>query len=179
MLRGREPNSRSIFAAQGPQIKAAGSKRDKRKSPLGPLKHRRHCSRAPRGDRITLPSAHSMLLHLLTAGFGTKRTFYACRRVSVLGGKAVMQRTSMQLPILTRSRPRGLGQRSTGAKSLSYPPTDLRAPAPTWIRPIVNDLLDRHIVKHCCLAWMNRAGGTAQPLRGTARCVWVMRSLWE
>jgi hypothetical protein len=30
---------------------------------------------------------------LLTAGFGSKRTFYACRRMSVLGGKAVMQRT--------------------------------------------------------------------------------------
>ena len=28
--------------------------------------------------------------------FGTKRTFYACRRMSVLGGKAVMQRTSPQ-----------------------------------------------------------------------------------
>jgi len=27
---------------------------------------------------------------------GTKRTFYACRRMSVLGGKAVMQRTSLQ-----------------------------------------------------------------------------------
>jgi hypothetical protein len=25
---------------------------------------------------------------------GTKRTFYACRRMSVLGGKAVMQRTT-------------------------------------------------------------------------------------
>ena len=27
--------------------------------------------------------------------FGTKRTFYACRRMSVLGGKAVVQRTSL------------------------------------------------------------------------------------
>jgi hypothetical protein len=27
-----------------------------------------------RGDRITLPSAHGMLLHLLTAGFGTNAT---------------------------------------------------------------------------------------------------------
>jgi hypothetical protein len=35
--------------------------------------------------------------------FGTKRTFYACRRMSVLGGKAVMQRTSPQRPILTRT----------------------------------------------------------------------------
>src|SRR5262249_61747331 len=32
---------------------------------------------------------------------GTKRTFYACRRMSVLGGRAVMQRTSPQRPILT------------------------------------------------------------------------------
>src|SRR5215813_6406828 len=32
---------------------------------------------------------------------GTKRTFYVCRRMSVLGGKAVMQRTSLQRPILT------------------------------------------------------------------------------
>src|SRR5215469_13774552 len=28
--------------------------------------------------------------------FGTKRTFYVCRRMSVLGGKAVMQRTSLK-----------------------------------------------------------------------------------
>jgi hypothetical protein len=27
-----------------------------------------------RGDRVTLPSAHGMLLHLLTAGFGTFAT---------------------------------------------------------------------------------------------------------
>jgi hypothetical protein len=27
---------------------------------------------------------------------GTKRPFYACRRMSVLGGKAVVQRTSLQ-----------------------------------------------------------------------------------
>src|SRR5262249_50772712 len=53
-----------------------------------------------RGDRISLVSAR-ILLHLLTTGSGTKRTFYACRRMSVLGGKAVMQRTSPQRPILT------------------------------------------------------------------------------
>ena len=35
------------------------------------------------------------------SGFGTNRPFYACRRMSVLGGKAVMQRTSPQRPILT------------------------------------------------------------------------------
>jgi hypothetical protein len=35
-----------------------------------------------------------ILLHLLTTAFGTKRMFYVCRRMSVLGGKAVMQRTS-------------------------------------------------------------------------------------
>src|SRR6516165_7253408 len=29
---------------------------------------------------------------------GTKRTFYMCRRMSVLGGKAVVQRTSPQNP---------------------------------------------------------------------------------
>jgi hypothetical protein len=44
-----------------------------------------------------------MLLHLLMAGFGMKQTFYACRRMSVLGGKAVMQRTSPQGPGLTHS----------------------------------------------------------------------------
>src|SRR5215831_9495061 len=42
-----------------------------------------------RGDRIRaalLPVAHS----------GTKRPFYACRRMSVHGGKVVVQRTSPQ-----------------------------------------------------------------------------------
>src|ERR1700741_1275095 len=43
------------------------------------------------------------LLRLLTAAPGTKRTFYACRRRSVLGGRAVVQRTSPQRPILTHS----------------------------------------------------------------------------
>jgi hypothetical protein len=36
------------------------------------------------------------LLRLLTAACGTKRPLYACRRMSVLGGKAVVQRTSPQ-----------------------------------------------------------------------------------
>src|SRR5215510_10205866 len=44
-----------------------------------------------RGDRI-----RAVLLQLLTTASGTKRTFYACRRMSVLGEKAVMQRTSLQ-----------------------------------------------------------------------------------
>jgi len=34
--------------------------------------------------------------------FGTKRTFYVCRRISVLGRKAVMQRMSPQRPMLTQ-----------------------------------------------------------------------------
>src|SRR5262249_10929755 len=41
------------------------------------------------------------LLHLLTAAYGTKRTFYACRRMSAPGREAVVQRTSAQRPILT------------------------------------------------------------------------------
>jgi len=38
------------------------------------------------------------LLQLLTTGFGTNRPFYAYRRMSVHGGKAVVQRTSPQWP---------------------------------------------------------------------------------
>ena len=34
------------------------------------------------------------LLHRVMSRLGTKRTFYVCRRMSVLGGKAVMQRTT-------------------------------------------------------------------------------------
>ena len=41
-----------------------------------------------RGDRITLPSAHGMVLHLLTAGFGTNAKCRHGSRTSAIGGKA-------------------------------------------------------------------------------------------
>src|SRR5215470_3752109 len=59
---------------------------------------------------------------------GTKRTFYVCRRMSVLGGKTVMQRISPQRPIFepravfeafTRLANRGLSHRPRDGKVVS------------------------------------------------------------
>jgi hypothetical protein len=47
-----------------------------------------------------------------TAG-NKSAVFYACRRMSVLGGKAVMQRTSPQGPVLTRPDVGRLGKLMT------------------------------------------------------------------
>jgi len=66
---------------------------------------------------VTLPlptssvaACYSAALHISLPG--TKRTFCACRRMSVLGGKTVMQWTSPQRPILIPTRHVRVGLRS-------------------------------------------------------------------
>jgi hypothetical protein len=61
------------------------------------------------------------------SGFGTKRTFYACRRMSVLDGKAVMQRSTAK----TDFDPNGL--REHHATCLSPLVTDRAMEA--WYHP--------------------------------------------